>query len=526
MNEFIGHKALLADDSEQSREEIASIMREFGMECDVVGNGEEMLERLNASGQGEYSFVLADVTLPYKTGLEACAEFRSSEHPDAKTLPIFGIAASEDDVLFDRAVAAGFNGMTQKPVSKELLFARLTLVLNGSQSSRKFARSVRSAIEAAKSKNFFFSAVSHDIRTPLNAIIGFSQLLKIGFPTKEEADKAIDSILVSGKTLLQLINDVLDLSKLEAGKMTIEPEPTDCCRLVDEIIVSFRAANTKKGLDIRAKAGPMPKLMIDPQRLRQIVFNLVGNAVKFTEKGYVEVRLEFDEYADGESGTLRLEVDDTGCGISEEDQRRLASPYVQVGSSRAKRLGTGLGLSICRQLTIAMNGQLELQSALGCGTTFFVTLPNMKICDPLAHAKKSATQRIAVNLDIGADLSDRRVLIVDDARMNRIVLTTMLSRLGFSDIVSAENGVEALDIIAEEHPKKPFSYIFTDMWMPELDGEGLIKEIRKIPELADLPVYAVTADIEVQKDYGELGFTGVLLKPITFETIKNALGII
>lgn len=526
MNEFIGRRVLLADDSPSLRESTVELVRSFGCECDIALDGEEMLKTLSGSAAGTYDIVLAALTLPYKPGYEACEEFRNSAHPDAHKLAIYGLVADEPEPVLDKAVSCYMAGLIQKPVDREILLAHMTLALKPNAVGRKYFTHIRQAIEAAKSKNFFFSAVSHDIRTPLNAIIGFSQILKSGIDSAEEREKAVDSILVSGKTLLQLINDVLDLSKLEAGKMTIEPEPTECRRLVDEIIVSFRAANQKPGLDIRAvHQTAMPKVMIDPQRLRQIVFNLVGNAVKFTERGHVEVRLAFDEYAEGGRGTLRLEVDDTGCGIGEEDQRRLASPYVQVGASKAKRLGTGLGLAICRNLTAAMNGQLEMQSVLGCGTTFFVTIPDLKVSDPLAHAKKSATQRISVNLNLDTDLSGKRVLIVDDSKMNQIVLRTMLSKLGFRDIVAADDGEAAAEIISEQQYEKPFSYVFTDMWMPRLDGAGLVQQIRAVPELAELPVYAVTADVEAEKDYSQLGFTGILMKPITFESIKEVLGI-
>ena len=233
--------------------------------------------------------------------------------------------------------------------------------------------------EKAKAKSYFFSTVSHDIRTPLNAIIGFSELLQAGFKTEQERKEAIDSILVSGRTLLGLINDVLDLSKLESGKMEINREPMDCVKNLQMVLDSFRVTAGNSEVELRSRIDRMPMLILDAQRLRQIAFNLIGNAVKFTKKGHVELRASFAPAKDSDTGTFRLEVEDTGCGISEEDRKRLGSAYVQVGSLGARNGGTGLGLAICKQLVAAVGGRLEVESTLGKGSTFSIVLPNVKV---------------------------------------------------------------------------------------------------------------------------------------------------
>ena len=522
MNVLEGRRILLADADDGSRAETAAMIAGFGAECEAVSSGDALLEALERNSAADVDLVVADVDLPDVSGIDACAAFRASDIPSAKTLPFLGLASTPDEAMSDRAILAGLFGVVQRPVSGEMLRAHLTLALCGDRAHVLFSDRVRAAMSAVKAKSFFFSTVSHDIRTPLNAIIGFSQLLKLGFDSEEETQKAIDSILVSGKTLLQLINDVLDLSKIESGRMTIEPEPTDCPRLIDEIVESFQVANQKPNLEIRAKAERMPTLMVDPQRIRQIVFNLVGNAVKFTEEGHVEVRASYVRNPDADDGTLSLEVDDTGCGISEEDQRRIASPYVQVGAKQARNGGTGLGLAICKQLVIAMHGNLEMQSALGCGTTFFVTIPNVRLGSFSSRAKLTATQKISVGVANSTDLSALKALVVDDSRVNQIVLTKMLDRLGLTDLTVADNGVEALEVL-RNNTGRPFDVVMTDMWMPEMDGEGLVKEIRSDPAFKGLKVFAVTADVERQKDYSEMGFTGILMKPITFETLKSAL---
>ena len=387
--------------------------------------------------------------------------------------------------------------------------------------------------EKATAKSYFFSTVSHDIRTPLNAIIGFSELLQAGFKTEQERQQAIDSILVSGKTLLGLINDVLDLSKLESGKMEISPEPTDCPRLLHAVLAVFRVSIAKKTeVELRCQVEPMPLLMLDPQRLRQIVFNLVGNAIKFTSKGSIEVRASFDRSAGSETGVCRIDVEDTGCGISDENLKHLGSAYVQVGDKRARNGGTGLGLAICQQLILAMGGELKVSSALGKGSMFSVIIPDVKVAHGNAGANGTGGTA-GTNVSAGTAGANgiasqahsiRRILLVDDSKMNLLVLKALLKKLGNFEVATAENGQEALTQL-QTPGAEPVDLVLTDMWMPELDGTGLVKAIRADPALASLRVIAVTADTEFQGKVEDLGFDGMLLKPVTLERLSNILGV-
>ena len=378
--------------------------------------------------------------------------------------------------------------------------------------------------EKAKAKSYFFSTVSHDIRTPLNAIIGFSEMLKNGFKTEAEQNQAIDSILVSGKTLLGLINDVLDLSKLESGKMDILPEPTDCQRLMKMVMSAFSVSNRNTSIELRCRAVEMPFLMLDPQRMRQIVFNLLGNAVKFTEKGYVELRASFVRHEDAEAGELRIEVEDTGCGISEENLKILGSAYVQVGTGISRNGGTGLGLAICKQLASAMGGRLEIKSKLGAGSTFAIVLPRVEIAPQPADAQKDVAGESRSGAAETARVAPlpRRILIVDDSKMNLMVLMALLKHLGDFEVEVAIDGREALKIL-QAPDAKPFDLVLTDMWMPNLDGEGLIRAIRANPALASLRVMAVTADVESQGASAAMGFDGMLLKPVTMAKLGKMM---
>ena len=429
-----------------------------------------------------------------------------------------------DDTAFAGLVAHVDGDMLVKSVVElALLVSSLAVMLSlfsilHRREKHLIVQKLEAEESASKSKSYFFSTVSHDIRTPLNAIIGFSQMLKMGFKTDAERDQAIDSILVSGKTLLHLINDVLDFSKLEDGRMEIVTEPTDCGKLVKELVETFRIASKKPAVEFRCRADDLPVLMVDAQRVRQMLFNLVGNAAKFTEAGFVEVRASFARNGGADAGTFRLEVEDTGCGISEEDLKLIASPYVQVGARHARHGGTGLGLAICRQLAVAMGGELSIASTLGKGSTFTITVPNVQVSD-VAPAE---APKVELPKKPSAPSEKKLILIVDDQKMNLTVLKVMLKKLGNFDVVTADDGKEALAEL-EARGAKAFDMVLTDMWMPELDGEGLVRAIRANSAMSALPVYVITADVEMLSKFETAGFTGILLKPVTVDKLRGML---
>ena len=239
----------------------------------------------------------------------------------------------------------------------------------------------------------------------------------------------------------------------------------------------------------------------------------------------MELRARFERRQDADTGELRLEVEDTGCGISEEDLKRIGSAYAQVGAKVSRNGGTGLGLAICKQLAAAMGGRLEVESTLGAGSTFSVVIPNVKIAESAADAQErvspvaDAQQRVASQADAQMP---HRILLVDDSRMNLMVLKALLKNMGDFEIAMALDGQEALNVL-EAPDAKPFDLVLTDMWMPNLDGAGLIRAIRANPALASLRVIAVTADVESKVTCADMGFNGILLKPVTTDTLGKAL---
>ena len=396
-------------------------------------------------------------------------------------------------------------------------------VIQDEQSARHMAK-LEDALERAraadKARSMFFSVVSHDIRTPLNAILGYAELLQSGIENPSKRDEALDSIRASGTTLLELVNDVLDLAKMDSGKMAFRPESVRLDRLVGDVFASFRMAAAKKGVALIDRTAGVPALMLDEHRFRQMLFNLVGNAVKFTDRGSVAVSASYS------GGELVLAVADTGCGIAPDMLTRVLDPFVQVqdpshASDRAG--GTGLGLSICRSFAEAMGGKLSVESELGKGSVFSIRVPGVETAkeEPVKEPRRTAAVAPA-----GGDGRRKveRVLVVDDSPVNRAVIAAHLKKAGIVAIDSACDGVEALAKLDEARRSgEAFDMVFTDFWMPNMNGAELIAKIRSVPEFSHLPVFAVTADIEYRHDERFKLFDGVLMKPLTAGKLAAAL---
>ena len=373
------------------------------------------------------------------------------------------------------------------------------------------------AIAAERAKDDFFASISHDIRTPLNSIIGFSELLK------NETDEAarreyLEGISFSGDTLLELVNEVLDIASLDSGRMAFVREPFDLRRQVRLILRTFEASAREKSLFLKADVGDLPLVVLDEHRVRQVLFNLVGNAVKYTDAGGVTVAASFERTGRG-VGSLRISVADTGIGIASEDVAKIMKPYVRLQAANA-RGGTGLGLSICKRIIDGMGGTLTISSEPGRGSSFAVVIPDVSCVDAGPGAPDEEPPYGAGAADVPAtDLSALRVLVVDDIEMNRRVLVASCRRLGVRDAAEAASGPEALEIMR----RSPRDIVLTDMKMPGMDGAQFAKAVRADAALRGTPLFLVTADIEARKYYRKLGADGLLLKPVVQARLAVAL---
>ncbi len=365
-------------------------------------------------------------------------------------------------------------------------------------------RAARLAAEqASRTKSEFLANVSHEIRTPMNAILGFAELLQRDL--REPAmKKQAKSIVVNGQSLLQLIDDILDLSKVEAGRLEIRPAPLDVRELLEEVRQFFALKAEEKGLRLTVElSNPLTEhFLVDEVRVRQILFNLVGNALKFTEQGRIAIVAE----ASGESAglvTLHLEVRDTGLGIAPEQLSVLFTPFQQsTGQNSRKYGGTGLGLSISRRLAELMGGTLVCASEVGVGSAFRLTLPHVQKI--LEVAPKSGAERPRLRFQSAT------VLAVDDVPNNLDLLEAYLADTGLK-MVRALSGAEALRLVATEKPRM----ILLDLRMPGMDGREVLRRLRGEPETAALPVIVVTASSLLHEEREiRSSFSGLLRKPV------------
>ena len=368
--------------------------------------------------------------------------------------------------------------------------------------AREYEAPLQAERSANQAKNLFFSTVSHDIRTPLNAIVGFSELLEQGVPDEKERASYISSIRSSSKVLARLVDDILDLSKMERGKLEIAKEPTDIPALVRDVIAACEVARARKSLALRSEIAEMPWVSVDPHRIRQILFNLLSNAYKYTAHGTITVRVSWHD------GTLELAVADTGKGIAKEDFARIFQPFVQV-ADKNHRDGTGLGLPICQKLANLMGGELTVESELGVGSTFTIRLSGVETVEPPAKHSENF---------VHSGRAPSRVLVVDDSSINCEVLKALLMECGATDVVMAENGREALAVLKGD---SSFDMVLSDLWMPEMDGRELVQAIRADAKLSRLPVYLLTADVEARNHPELNGFTGILIKPVTLKKVQS-----
>jgi len=384
-------------------------------------------------------------------------------------------------------------------------------------------RSKEQAEAANRAKSDFLANMSHEIRTPMNAILGFTDLLRRGF-AKSEAEHLdyLNTVHTSGKFLLDLINDLLDLSKVEAGFVEVERIPCAAHDVAREVVkvLSVSAAERDITLELDIE-GPLPAtISTDPVRLRQIITNLVGNAIKFTEHGGVRVRLRYDPQHTPE--TLAIDVIDTGIGMTAEQAEKIFDAFVQADSSITRRFGgTGLGLSISRRFADALGGGIDVSSKPGEGSVFTLTLDT----GPLDGVKMLSPQEaLQETRDTHAGTGRRwkfpraRILVADDNKQNRDLVHLVLEEQGL--IVSeAENGAQAVAAAQES----AFDLILMDLHMPEMDGFVATQTLRA--EGVEVPILALTAHAfqNVQKEIEEAGFSGHLTKPIDYDQLFEML---
>ena len=416
-----------------------------------------------------------------------------------------------------------FQGVDQALVCLSMQVVSLHTLISIWVSLRKSRdlQDAHTALETASdAKSAFLARMSHEIRTPLNGVLGMAQALAVEADLRPEQQRKLSVIRESGESLLVILNDILDLSKVEAGRLELEKIPFDLADVVRGAQETFAPQALAKGVTLRLNLDPRAAgtYLGDPTRVRQILCNLLSNAVKFTERGEVSLAVSW------RNEVLEVEVQDSGVGIAPQDLVRLFSRFQQVDSSTTRRYGgTGLGLSICRELAELMGGAIEAHSAPGAGTRFTVLLPLRRLGDAEIRRlePESAAERSAAALAEGGP--PLRVLAAEDNAVNQLVLKTLLDQIGIDPVVVGDGAaaVEAWRTI-------PCDLILMDVQMPVLDGVAAARAIRNAERAEGrprTPIIALTANAMQHQvaEYLAAGFDGHVAKPIDAARLYEAV---
>jgi len=508
-------KVLLIEDSSGDARLIEEMLGRSRTDDFTVSRVETLEQGVEALRAQDFDVLLLDLGLPGSWGLETLEHLRSS---GARVPALVVMSGLTDEAVALQAIQSGAQDYLVKgQVTPDLLSRAIRYAMGRRHAEDALQARTEELVVARdraqvanRAKSAFLAAMSHDLRTPLNGVLGFAQLLQWDAGLSERQRASVGAIRQSGEHLLTLINDILDLAKIEAGKFELCPTVFELRPYLQGIVdvVGVKAAQ-KPQLQLVGRFAPgLPaRLKADEKRLRQVLLNLLDNAVKFTDRGEVALRVEVDGRA-----RLRVEVQDSGAGMEAAQLARLFQPFEQVGNLEDRNRGTGLGLAISRQLVRLMGSDIQVHSVAGQGTRFWFELATESA---VPDAPAAATPRPAVTGYAGRR---RRVLVVDDIPMNRTLLVEALDRLGFESVQAAD-GVEALDCM----DRQAFDLVLLDIVMPRLGGIDTVSRLRERD--AGLPVIAVSAGATAEDRDRSLaaGANAFLSKPIDLQALLDQL---
>ncbi|MBP0028265.1 response regulator [Roseofilum sp. Guam] len=521
---------LIVDDNPTNLKVLSDTLKDLGWEILVAVDGESAIEQVEYA---KPDLILLDVMMPGIDGFETCRRLKSS--PSTQDIPIIFTTALGEIEDKMQGFALGAVDYITKPFRQEEVLARIkvhlklrllnqSLVKKNQQlyheieerrlaevalkkiteelESRVHSRTLELQIakeeaeQANCAKSEFLARMSHELRTPLNAILGFAQILKKENITSEDRNQYLEVILHSGQQLLKLINDILELSRIEAGKSEIYEVNIDLYKFLKSIdkMLSLKARSKHLNLIFAPLDNVDQFLKTDEGKLRQILINLIDNSIKFTEQGWIKV--EVDQYcpdedpeSEQENRCLMFKIQDTGIGISPDDLENLFDVFFQVNQSIKLNQGTGLGLPITREFIKLMGGDIWVSSALGEGTVFEFYIP-VKVADPESQSSLQKNRKI---IGIAKGQPMYKILVVEDHWPNRILLVNLLKRVGF-EVQEAVNGLEAIEIWKTRHS----DLIWMDMRMPVMDGYEATEKIKSFPGGKSTVIIALSAHAFVQ----------------------------
>ncbi len=504
------HTVLVVDDNQVNLNLLTTILQEAGYTV-ITGNNAE--EALNLTQTESPDIILLDVMMPDMDGFSLCRKLKQDEI--FSDIPVIFLTSLSQKTNIVEGFNAGGHDYIVKPFNRQELLARVRNHIHLHDTLLENKRLIRLSEDASRSKTEFLASMSHEIRTPLNSIIGMAEVLA-ETPLTDEQRNYVSIFRSAGEGLLEIINDILDLSKIEAGQTELEAIDFHLPSLLDSVvsILSVRAAEQKSHIAVHIHPEVPHAIRSDPTRLRQILINLVGNAVKFTENGSVEIVVESDS-----QNTLLFSVKDNGIGIPKEKQELIFESFTQVDSLTTRKYGgTGLGLTICQKLVKIMGGRIWLESLADKGSTFFFTCRFSPVVSTPLPAPAGQAPPSSCKI-----FNPARILLVDDNEDNRKLICLYLRNTPFT-IDTVDNGQEAVKAFCSSE----YDLVFMDIEMPIMDGYETTRRFRKWEQdqgLKATPIIALTAHafVRFRKKCMDAGCSDYLTKPVRKNTLLQAI---
>ena len=512
---------LVVDDDAANLRMASHILSEEQMRVSCLKSGEDAIKFLQTNRP---DLILLDIHMPGMDGFETLDVIKGNK--TMADIPVIFLTANDDSSTESKGLEAGAMDFIKKPFVPEVLLLRVRHIIELVRLNAEYEMAKNEAIMANEAKSLFLSNMSHEIRTPINAVLGMNEMI-LRECTDEQILTYAENIRSSGKTLLFLINDILDMSKIESGKMEIiQVEYEPAVLIMDLWNVIFLRAQ-EKDLSINFSLDEtLPRVLFgDDVRIKQIVTNLLTNAVKYTPQGGIEMHVAYERHEDKQI-SLIISVKDTGMGIKKEDMGKLFENFQRLDEQKNRNIeGTGLGMNITMSLLNLMDGEMTVESEYGKGSTFTVTIPQGIVCDEptgdFESIRSSQEQNRALNAQ-SFEAPDADILVVDDNAMNLTVFKSLLKRTKMN-IVTADSGKRCLELVKKEH----FHIIFMDHMMPEMDGIETLHEIQKLSDFPneDTPVIILTANAlsGARESYLKEGFVDFLTKPIDGDLLEQTI---